>query len=264
MARYISTKTHVGSITTTSQLGMAGYIPSRNGRVHLGHDTCWQRHNHILARNGWVHLVQEWPGTSRPTTLFLSFILDFTHFSLLFHFVHYETGGAGVGVWPGTSRTNKTEIAGITPAHVWGTFVVAQSLGYLLFTFSPTQHRVPNKCNGKIYLSPSWPSTSRPKGVAEHVIMTQRYRGAACNLSQKKRSWYLAKYRLANPTKEGVDIWRSTDEQTPKKEGVDIWEVQTAKLQKGRGWSLTKVQTDKSQNGKSWSLTKTQKNNLSQ
>ena len=93
---------------------MAGYIPSRNGRVHLGQDTCWQRHNHISARNDQVHLgqdtcwqchnhilakngrvypVQEWSGTSWPTTLFLSFILDFTHFSLLFHFVHYETGG---------------------------------------------------------------------------------------------------------------------------------------------------------------------------
>jgi len=49
----------------------------------------------------------------------------------------------------------------------------------------------------------------------------------------------LAKYRRANPKKEGVNIWRSTDEQTPpkrkelifekyrwanpKKEGVDIW-----------------------------------------
>ena len=138
-ARYISAKTHVGSITTTSQPGMAEYIPSRNGRVHLGQDTCWQRHNHISARNGqvhlgqdtcwqrhnhilarndWVHPVQEWPGTSRPTTLFLSFILDFTHFSLLFHFVHYETWGAGVGVWPGTSRPNKTEIAGNTPTQV--------------------------------------------------------------------------------------------------------------------------------------------------
>jgi len=52
----------------------------------------------------------------------------------------------------------------------------------------------------------------------EHMIMAQRYRGVALNLSQK----------------EGVDIWRSTDGQTPKKEGVDIWEVQTAKPQKGR------------------------------
>jgi len=47
----------------------------------------------------------------------------------------------------------------------------------------------------------------------------------------------LAKYRLANPKKEGVDIWQSTDGQTPKrkeliferyrwpnpkKEGVDL------------------------------------------
>jgi len=112
-----------------------------------------------------------------------------------------------VGVWLGTSQPNKTEIAGITPAQVWGTFVVAQSLGYLLFTFSPTQHRGPNKCNGQIYLGPYWPSTSRPREwQMEHVIVTQRYRGAPRNLSQKGRSWYLAKYRRANPTKEGVDI----------------------------------------------------------
>jgi len=66
MARYISAKTHVGSITTTSQLGMASHISARNGRVHLGQDTCWQHHNHIPARNGRVHPVQEWSGTSRP------------------------------------------------------------------------------------------------------------------------------------------------------------------------------------------------------
>jgi len=49
----------------------------------------------------------------------------------------------------------------------------------------------------------------------EYGIMAQRYRGAARNLSQKGRSWYLAKYRRANPKKEGVDIWQSTDGQTP-------------------------------------------------
>jgi len=133
--------------SSTSRPGMARYISARNDQVHLGQDTCWQCHNHILAKNGRVYPVQEWSGTSWPTTLFLSFILDFTHFSLLFHFVHYETEGAGVGAWPGTSRLNKTEMAGITPTQVWGTFVVAQSLGYLFFTFSPTQHRGPNKCD---------------------------------------------------------------------------------------------------------------------
>jgi len=50
----------------------------------------------------------------------------------------------------------------------------------------------------------------------EYGIMAQRYRGATRNLSQKGRSWYLAKYRRANPKKEGVDIWQSTDGQTPK------------------------------------------------
>ncbi|QCE04601.1 hypothetical protein DEO72_LG8g2638 [Vigna unguiculata] len=66
MAGYISAKTHVGSITTTSQPGMARYISARNVQVHLGQDTCWQHHNHIPTRNGQVHLDQEWPGTSRP------------------------------------------------------------------------------------------------------------------------------------------------------------------------------------------------------
>jgi len=40
-------------------------------------------------------------GTSQPTTLFLSFLLNFIHFSLVFHFVHYENGA---GVWV-TSRS---------------------------------------------------------------------------------------------------------------------------------------------------------------
>jgi len=131
-----------------------------------------------------------------------------------------------VGVWSGTSRPNKTEMAGITSAQVWGTFVVAQSLGYLLFTFSPTQHRGPNKCDGRIHPDPlGWVHPGPREWQMEHVIMAQMYRGATRNLSQKGRSWYLAKYRRANP----------------KKEGVDIWEVETAKPQKGRSWSLTKV-----------------------
>ena len=156
-------------------------------------------------------------------------------------------------------------MVGITPAQVWGTFVVAQSLGYLLFTFSPTQHRGPNKCDGRIYPGPFWPCTSHSMmWQIEYGIMAQRYKGAACNLSQKRRSWYLAKYRRANPKKGRSWYLRSTDGKTPRKAGVDIWEVQTAKPQKGRSSSLTKVQTDKTQNGKSWSLTKTQKNNLSQ
>jgi len=118
MARYISARNgqvHLGQDTCWQH---HNHIPTRNDRVHLGQDTCWQRHNHILARNGQVYPVQEWSATSRPTTLFLSFILDFTHFSLLFHFVHYETGGVGVGVWPGISWPNKTEMAGITPTQV--------------------------------------------------------------------------------------------------------------------------------------------------
>jgi len=82
----------------------------------------------------------------------------------------------------------------------------------------------------------------------EHVIMAQRYKGTTYNLSQKGRSWYLTKYRRANPKKGRSWYLRSTDGKTPKKEGVDTWEVQTAKPQKGRSWSLTKVQTDKGQN----------------
>ena len=123
-----------------------------------------------------------------------------------------------VGVWPGTSRPNKTEMAGITPAQVWGTFVVAQSLGYLLFTFSQTQHRGPNKCDGQIYPGPFWPCTSHPMmGQIEYGIMAQRYKGAARNLSQKGRSWYLAKYRRANPKKGRSWYLRSTYGQTPKR-----------------------------------------------
>jgi len=124
----------------------------------------------------------------------------------------------------------------------------------------------------------------------EYGIMAQRYRGVARNLSQKWRSWYLAMYRRANPKKEGVDIWRSTDEQTPKRKELIFGEVQTSKPpQKGRSWYLRstdgqtpkrkelifgevqtgktpkrkesifrEVQTGKSHNGKSWSLTKVQ------
>jgi len=81
----------------------------------------------------------------------------------------------------------------------------------------------------------------------EHTIMAQRYKGAACNLNKKGRSWYLAKYRRANPKKGRSWYLRSTDGQTPKrkelifekyrrpnpkKEGVDIWEVQMTKPQK--------------------------------
>ena len=98
-------------------------------------------------------------------------------------------------------------MVGITPAQVWGTFVVAQSLGYLLFTFSPTQHRGPNKCDGRIYPGPFWPCTSHSMmWQIEYGIMAQRYKGAACNLSQKRRSWYLAKYRRANPKKGRIDM----------------------------------------------------------
>jgi len=109
-------------------------------------------------------------------------------------------------------------MVGITPAQVWGTFVVAQSLGYLLFTFSPTQHRGPNKCDGRIYPGPFWPCTSHSMmWQIEYGIMAQRYKGAACNLSQKRRSWYLAKYRRANPKKGRSWYLRSTDGQTPKR-----------------------------------------------
>jgi len=41
-------------------------------------------------------------------------------------------------------------------------------------------------------------------------------------------------YRWANPKKEGVDIWRSTDVQTPKRKELIFGEVHTDKPQKGR------------------------------
>jgi len=41
----------------------------------------------------------------------------------------------------------------------------------------------------------------------EHVIMTQRYKGAAaCNLRQKRKELIFEKYRRPNPKKEGVDL----------------------------------------------------------
>ena len=40
----------------------------------------------------------------------------------------------------------------------------------------------------------------------------------------------MAKYRQANTKKEGVDIWRSTDEQTPKRKELIFGKVQTRKI----------------------------------
>jgi len=125
-----------------------------------------------------------------------------------------------VGVWPGTSRPNKTEMAGITPVQVWGTFVVAQSMGYLLFTFSPTQHRGPNKCDGQP--DPFWSCTSQPNDVTNRIW-----------------DYGTEEQRTILSNKEGVDIWQSTDRQTPKrkelifekyrrpnpnKERADLWQ----------------------------------------
>jgi len=190
---------------------MARYISARNGQVHIGQDTFWQHHSHIparkwsgtsrpgmaryiSARNGQVHLGQ--PHSFFPSYSILNISAScFTSFTT-------RLGGAGVGVWPGTSRPNKTKMAGITPAQVWDIFVVAQSLGYLLFTFSPTQHRGPNKCDGRIYPGPFWPSTSRPKGVADRT----------CDY--------------------GAEVQRSSAQSKPKRKELIFDEVQTGKPQK--------------------------------
>ena len=81
---------------------------------------------------------------------------------------------------------------------------MAQSLGYLLFTFSPTQHKGPNKCNGRIYPGPSWPSTSRPKGVVD----------GTCDYD--------------------AEVQRSSAQSQQKRKELISGEVQTGKSHKGR------------------------------
>ena len=119
-------------------------------------------------------------------------------------------------------------MVGIIPAQVWDTFVVAQSLGYLLFTFSPTQHRGPNKSDGRIYPGPFWPCTSQPNDVTNGIY------------------------------DYGTEVQRSSAQSQPKRKELIFDEVQTGKTQKGRSWYLAKYRREKSQNGKSWSLTKVQ------
>jgi len=110
-------------------------------------------------------------------------------------------------------------MAGIIPAQV----TEPSYPGPIAGGFDPAWRWQPNKCDGRAHPNPLGRVHPGPREwQMEHMIMAQRYRGVALNLSQK----------------EGVDIWRSTDGQTPKKEGVDIWEVQTAKPQKGRSWYL--------------------------
>ena len=202
------------------------------------------------------HPSQEWSGTSRPTMaryISANHTLSFLHtrfytFQPLVSLRSLRDWGAGVGVWPSTSRPNKTEMARITPAQVWGTFVVAQSLGYLLFTFSPTQHKGPNKCDGRIYPGPFWPSTSRPKGMADgtcdYGVEVQR---SSAQSQPKRKELIFGEVQTGKPKKERSWYLRSTYGKTPKKEGVDIWEVQTTKPQNGRSWSLrsTNGQTPK-------------------
>ena len=95
----------------------------------------------------------------------------------------------------------------------------------------------------RLYTSrPSWPCTSRPKGVTDekwdYGVGVQR--SNAQSQPQKGRNWYLEKYRRANPKKKGVDSWRSTNGQTPKRKELIFGEVQTGKPQKGRSWYLEK------------------------
>ena len=132
-----------------------------------------------------------------------------------------------VGVWPGTSWPNKIEMARITPAQVWGTFVVAQLPGYLLFTFSPTQHRGPNKCDGRIYPGPFWPSTSRPKGVVD----------GTCDY--------------------GAEVQRSSVQSQPKRKELIFGEVQTDKPHKRKELIFEKYRRQNPKKGRSWYLRST-------
>jgi len=72
------------------------------------------------------HPSQEWSGTSRPAMaryISANHTLSFLHtrfytFQPLVSLCSLRDWGAGVGVWPGTSRPNKTKMVGITPAQV--------------------------------------------------------------------------------------------------------------------------------------------------
>jgi len=77
-----SAKTYVGSVTTTSQPGMVGYISV----------------NYTLS---FLHT-------------------QFYTFQPLVSLCSLREWGVGVGVWSGTSRPDKKQMVGFTLAQVWG------------------------------------------------------------------------------------------------------------------------------------------------
>jgi len=109
-------------------------------------------------------------------------------------------------------------MVGITLAQVLGTFIVAQSLGYLLFTFSPTQHRGPNKCDGRIYPDPFWSCTSQPNDVTDRIwdydVEVQR---SSAQFQPKRKELIFGKVQTGKPQKGRSWYLRSTNGQTPKR-----------------------------------------------
>ena len=158
------------------------------------------------------HPSQEWSGTSRSTTLFLSFILNFTHFSLLFHYVHYENGGLVLvygRVRPGLIRSKWSG----SPWPKYG----APSRSSLVVRVL-LQH-----------------NTKGPVSVMAGYILAFLVVYIPAQWSNRRKWDYGAevpKRRVqSQPKKEGVDMRRSTDGQTLKRKESIFREVQTDKSQ---------------------------------
>jgi len=90
--------------------------------------------------------------TSQPSTLLLSFPLNFLHYSLLFHFIHYETRGWCIGDRSATSQ----------PIWLWKRSVTSRPQG---------EERKPSRRRKKwvgmvqrlgISRPTTWPGISRP------------------------------------------------------------------------------------------------------
>jgi len=139
---------------------MAGYIPSRNGQVHLG-----QPHS-FFPLYSILHI---------SASCFTSFTTRLGGLVLVYGRVH---PGPIKQKWPRSPRP-KYEAHSLWLGH-WGN------------CFSPfLQHNTEGPISvmaeyisapfGRVHPGPrEW--------QMEHMIMAQRYRGAACNLSQKGRS----------------------------------------------------------------------------
>jgi len=173
MARYIS----AASQPHPSQ-EMAEYISARNGQVHLG-----QPHS-FFPSYSILHI---------SASCFTSFTTRLRGLVLVYGRVH---PGPIRQKWLGSPRP-KYETYSLWPSH-WVT------------CFSPfLQHNTEGPISVMVEYIPAPFGRVHPdprEWQIEHVIMAQRYKGAAPNLSQKGRSWYLAKYRRANPKKGRIDM----------------------------------------------------------